>query len=107
VAGKLPSTELMIEDNFKERIINSGHNLFINNRTKYLDRMKKLYYRGQPYDFEVSDLLGKRFFVLYDKNGEVVQYVKEDELDIRSRVSMILDEYYSVPQSTIQTNALS
>jgi hypothetical protein len=68
--------------------------------------MKKLYYRGQPYDFEVAELMGKRFFVLY-KNGEVVQYVKEDELDIRSRVSMILDAYYSVPQSSIDTNVLS
>jgi hypothetical protein len=68
--------------------------------------MKKLYYRGQPYDFEVAELMGKRFFVLY-KNGEVVQYVKEDELDIRSRVSMILDAYYSVPQSSIETNVLS
>lgn len=65
--------------------------------------MKKLYYRGQPYDFEVSELMGKRYFVLY-KDGEVVQYVKEDELDIRSRVSMILDEYYKAPQSSVQTN---
>ena len=68
--------------------------------------MKKLYYRGQPYDFEVAELMGKRFFVLY-KNGEVVQYVKEDELDIRSRVSMILDAYYSVPQSSVHSNVLS
>jgi hypothetical protein len=68
--------------------------------------MKKLYYRGQPYDFELSELMGKRFFVLY-KNGEVVQYVKEDELDIRSRVSMILDAYYNVPQSSVQSNVLS
>ena len=68
--------------------------------------MKKLYYRGQPYDFEVSELMGKRFFVLY-KNGEVVQYVKEDELDIRSRVSMILDAYYGAPQATLQRNVLS
>lgn len=68
--------------------------------------MKKLYYRGQPYDFEISELLGKRYFVLY-KNGEVVQYVKEDELDIRSRVSMILDAYYTMPQSSVQNNVLS
>lgn len=68
--------------------------------------MKKLYYRGQPYDFEVAELMGKRFFVLY-KDGEVVQYVKEDELDIRSRVSMILDAYYSVPQSSVQQSVLS
>jgi hypothetical protein len=68
--------------------------------------MKKLYYRGQPYDFEVAELMGKRFFVLY-KNGEVVQYVKEEELDIRSRVSMILDAYYSAPSSSVRSNVLS
>jgi hypothetical protein len=68
--------------------------------------MKKLYYRGQPYDFEVSELMGKRFFVLY-KHGEVVQYVKEDDVDIRSRVSLILDDYYRVPGSSVQSNVLS
>lgn len=68
--------------------------------------MKKLYYRGQAYDFEVSELMGKKFFVLY-KDGAVVQYVKEDEVDIRSRVSMILDDYYKVPQSSIHVNVLN
>ena len=67
--------------------------------------MKKLYYRGQPYDFEVSEFMGKRYFVLY-KDGEVVQYVKEDDLDIRSRVSMILDDYYKIPNSPVQTNVV-
>jgi hypothetical protein len=67
--------------------------------------MKKLYYRGQAFDYEVAELMGKRFFVLY-KNGEVVQYVKEDEVDIRSRVSMILDDYYKTPQSSTHANAL-
>jgi hypothetical protein len=66
--------------------------------------MKKLYYRGQAFDYEVAELMGKRFFVLY-KNGEVVQYVKEDEVDIRSRVSIILDDYYKAPQSSKHTNA--
>lgn len=68
--------------------------------------MKKLYYRGQPYDYEVAELMGKRFFVLY-QNGEVVQYVKEDELDIRSRVSMILDDYYRTPKNPVRNNVLS
>ena len=67
--------------------------------------MKTLYYRGQPYDYEVSELMGKRFFVLY-KNGEVVQYVKEDDLDIRSRVSMILDEYYQKPQTSKRNSSV-
>jgi hypothetical protein len=67
--------------------------------------MKKLYYRGQAFDYEIAELMGKRFFVLY-KNGDVVQYVKEDEVDIRSRVSMILDDYYKTPQSSAHANAL-
>lgn len=67
--------------------------------------MKKLYFRGQPYDFEVSELMGQRYFVLY-KDGEVIQYVKEDDLDIRSRVSMILDEYYQIPQPPLHSNIL-
>lgn len=66
--------------------------------------MKKLYYRGQAYDFEVAELMGNRFFVLY-RNGEVVQYVKEDEVDIRSRVSMILDDYYQPSSASIQSKA--
>ncbi len=65
--------------------------------------MNKLYYRGQPYDFTVSEILGKRYFVL-SKDGKVVEHVKEDELDIRSRVSMILDDYYRMPQPTMQGN---
>lgn len=67
--------------------------------------MKKLYYRGQAYDFEVAELMGNRFFVLY-RNGEVVQYVKEDEVDIRSRVSMILDDYYRPSTPSIQSKAV-
>jgi hypothetical protein len=68
--------------------------------------MKKLYYKGEPFDFELAQLMGKNFFVLY-KNGEVVQYVKEEEVDIRSRVSMILDEYYQTHKSSILPEALS
>jgi hypothetical protein len=56
--------------------------------------MEKVYYRGQPYSFEVIELMGERLFVLY-KEGQLSHYVREDELDIRSRVSMILDAYYS------------
>ncbi len=47
--------------------------------------------------------MGKRYFVL-SKDGSVVEHVKEDELDIRSRVSIILDDYYRMPQPTMQGN---
>lgn len=68
--------------------------------------MKKVYYKGQPYDYESIDLMGKRLFVLY-KDKELMHYVKEDELDIRSRVSFILDAYYGTSRTPVQTRSYS
>jgi hypothetical protein len=68
--------------------------------------MKKVYYKGQPYDYETIDMMGERLFVLY-QNKELMHYVKEDELDIRSRVSFILDAYYSAPKPSQKTEVLS
>ncbi len=63
--------------------------------------MKNVYYRGHAYEFEEIDMLGQRLFVLY-KEGEVEHYIKEDELDIRSRVTRILDAYYATPNTSIR-----
>lgn len=68
--------------------------------------MNKVYYRGQPYDYEVVDLNGKRLFVLFN-DGQLVQYIKEEELDIRSRVSLILDAYYNKVNDSISTGVLN
>jgi hypothetical protein len=67
--------------------------------------MKEVYYKGQPFTYEVINLDGNRTYRLY-ANGQLVEQVKEDDLDIRSRVTMILDEYYSLT-STQSTEDLS
>jgi hypothetical protein len=67
--------------------------------------MKEVYYKGQPYNYEVIGLMGQRVYVLY-KDGELVEHVKEEELDIRSRVSIILDEYYSLARKNTEPTLL-
>jgi hypothetical protein len=67
--------------------------------------MKEVYFKGQPYNCEVIDLMGENLYVLY-KDGEVVRYVKEDEIDIRSRVSWILDAYYTNSTSFVESNSI-
>jgi hypothetical protein len=68
--------------------------------------MNKLYFRGIAYDFEVTESNNERAFALY-KDGELFRIVNEEELDIRSRVSLILDAYYSTVQSTTQNELLT
>lgn len=55
--------------------------------------MKEVYYKGQPYQYKIVDLGGKRQFQLYE-NGILKHSVEQGELDIRSIVSFILDSYY-------------
>ncbi len=55
--------------------------------------MNKVYYKGHPYEFEVRNNKGERVFALY-QDGAVVREVAQSDLDIKSVVSMILDEYY-------------
>ena len=61
--------------------------------------MKKVYYKGQPYDFKTTgNAVGKRHFQLY-KNNVLMHTVHEQELDKKSVVSIILDAYYnSLPE---------
>jgi hypothetical protein len=56
--------------------------------------MKRVYFRGQPYEYRIQgDVIGKRQFALY-KNGVLTHFVQEEDLDKRSLVSMVLDAYY-------------
>jgi hypothetical protein len=55
--------------------------------------MKEVYYKGRPYEFKVIDLKGKRQFQLYE-NGTLKHSVDENELDVKTIVSLILDAYY-------------
>lgn len=52
-----------------------------------------VYYKGQPYQYKVVDLAGKRHFHLYE-DGILKHSVEQGELDIRSIVTFILDSYY-------------
>ena len=55
--------------------------------------MKEVYYKGQPYQYNVVEVAGKRKFQLFDNS--ILKYtVEQGELDIRSIVSFILDAYY-------------
>jgi len=57
--------------------------------------MKKVYFRGQAYDYRTSgEIVGKRQFALY-KGGVLTHFVEEEDLDKKSIVSMVLDAYYA------------
>lgn len=56
--------------------------------------MKKVYYKGQPYEYKVTgNVPGKRQFQLFS-NGILTHFVQEHELDKKSVVSLVLEEYY-------------
>ena len=55
--------------------------------------MKEVFYKGKPYQFKVVNQDGKREFQLME-NGLVKHSVAENELDVKSIVSLILDAYY-------------
>ena len=57
--------------------------------------MKKVYYKGEPYEFKTSGTqVGKRHFLLF-RDQTLVHAVEEQELDKKSVVSIILDAYYN------------
>lgn len=55
--------------------------------------MKEVFYKGQPYQFRMTTINGRRHFDLIE-NGIVRYSVEENELDVKSIVSLILDSYY-------------
>lgn len=66
--------------------------------------MKEVFYKGEPYQFEVMEVQGKRVFQLY-RDGVMKHAVEQSELDIKSIVSLILDSYYRNTQPNIQRKA--
>lgn len=58
--------------------------------------MKTVYYKGMPYTFKVlSDAKNHRQFSLYNKEGLLVHFVAESDLDKRpSLLSNIVNVYY-------------
>jgi hypothetical protein len=67
--------------------------------------MREVYYKGKPYQYKLIDLNGKRQFQLYE--GDVLKHsVEENELDVRTLVSMILDSYYKNIRTASKSPAL-
>ncbi len=55
--------------------------------------MKEVYFKGQPYQYKITEIGGKRYFQLF-QDGILKHSVEQGELDIRSIVGFILDSYY-------------
>jgi hypothetical protein len=68
--------------------------------------MKEVYYKGQPYQYKIIELGGKRHFQLYE-NGILKHSVEQGELDIRSIVSFILDSYYQNSPANINSGVVN
>jgi hypothetical protein len=56
--------------------------------------MKKVFYKGVPYEFTVRKTNSQRIFSLYTDSA-VVREVAERDLDTKSVVSLILEDYYT------------
>lgn len=56
--------------------------------------MKQVFYNGHSYEYRVSERDGVRVFSLYEKG--VLRYnLRENDLDKRTLVSLILDSYFT------------
>ena len=68
--------------------------------------MKEVYFKGKPYEFKMIEWNGKKHFQLFE-NGSLKHSVEENELDVKSIVSLILDSYYKNLKSTPKSTVLS
>jgi hypothetical protein len=67
--------------------------------------MKKIYYKGVPYEYKAVDLGEKRQYSLYE-NGVLMHFVEEEELDKKSLVTMALESYYNSLKAAYKTAVL-
>jgi hypothetical protein len=56
--------------------------------------MKKVSYKGQSYDYTISEKNGVKQFALF-KNGVLQYSVIECDLDKRTVVSLVLENYFT------------
>jgi len=68
--------------------------------------MKEVYYKGKPYQYKMTKTHGQRQFQLFE-NDVLKHSVTENELDVKSIVSMILDSYYKNVRPVENTSVLS
>lgn len=55
--------------------------------------MKRIFYKGVPYESLIIDMEGRKKYALY-QNDQFMHFIDEDDVDKKSRVSIILDAYY-------------
>jgi hypothetical protein len=67
--------------------------------------MKKIYYKGVPYEYKAVDIGEKRQYSLYE-NGILMHFVEEEELDKKSLVTMALESYYNSLKAAYKTAVL-
>jgi hypothetical protein len=60
---------------------------------KNASMMTKVFYKGHSYEYTVSEKDGVRLFSLYE-NGVLRYNITESDLDKRSVVSLVLDNYF-------------
>lgn len=68
--------------------------------------MKEVYYKGKAYAYKTIDLKGNRQYQLFE-NGNLIHSVDENELDIKSIVSLILDSYYRNVKPAVKSTVMS
>ena len=57
--------------------------------------MKKVYYKGHPYQYKVlGTSQGERQFSLYNREGLLTHFVTESQLDKKSVLGTIVQAYY-------------
>jgi hypothetical protein len=57
--------------------------------------MKKVYYKGNPYAYKVMGTVGgERQFSLYNREGLLLHFVPESQLDKKSFLGNIVEAYY-------------
>jgi hypothetical protein len=67
--------------------------------------MKEVYYKGQPYQYQIIELKGRRQYQLF-KDGVLKHSVEQNELDIKSVVSIILDTYYTSTNPRVHSQVM-
>jgi hypothetical protein len=67
--------------------------------------MKQVFYNGQSYEYRVSEENGERVILLYDR-GVLRHRLTESELDKRTQVSFILDNYYNRKNARLTSAAI-
>jgi hypothetical protein len=90
----------------RNNILLAGGHTFLKYPVKSKRFMKEVYYKGKSYAYKLVDSKGKRQFQLFE-GGSLVKTVDENELDIRSIVSLILDSYYKNMKPSVRSSVLS